>query len=341
MQHHKELDSLRAFAIFFVMVAHWTPYGSLGDLSLGALGVEIFFCLSGFLMTLILLKARDRVTEQGGLKVLGNFYLRRILRIFPVYYCALFILLLLTPLFGSALKEHFPSFLLFSSNFYLYSLGHWEPMISHFWSLAVEIQFYLIWPLLLLFLPRAWLRPLFFLGILMGVIARAVLFYSELPDGHLPELLLILPQTCIDLFCFGALTASYFLEKANFARSPWRFLPLALGMALLGLVEFFDLPGLIFYRSIVGLLMIFVLGFCLKNPRGLPGAFLRWSPLVVIGQISYGLYIYHNLAEFAVLRFFNPGPLALVFMFFLVMGMAGLSWILLEGPINRLRVKLR
>jgi peptidoglycan/LPS O-acetylase OafA/YrhL len=157
----KELDGLRGIAVIVVMALHifkrasyFTEHPVLLSITklttLGWVGVDIFFALSGFLITSILLRAKQ---EEHYFR---NFYVRRVLRIFPLYYAALAILLLfapkLEPEFTSQLNVALPVLLLYQQNWaMLFKEFHITQYLGITWSLAIEEQFYLIWPLVVFF----------------------------------------------------------------------------------------------------------------------------------------------------------------------------------------------
>jgi|SRR6185312_8793840 len=170
--HLPALDGIRALAVFVVILYHSGAVQSVP----GDLGVSAFFVLSGFLITWLLIKELDRT----GTVSLRDFYKRRTLRIFPAYYA--FVIL---SLIGDALLHHYWSWgiigaaFTYTVNYYNAFLGHPTTSVAHAWSLAVEEQFYLLWPLLLLILwkkGRAHTRNVLAL-IVIGVLAwRAVLY---------------------------------------------------------------------------------------------------------------------------------------------------------------------
>ena len=184
--HVGALDGLRFFAFFGVFVWHalqnspslrpWVSYGTLG--------VQVFFVLSGFLIGSILLEQRDRrdVTLANKLK---TFYIRRSLRIFPLYYLALLILLVLPligmPYVGGSTNLFWNAFYL--TNFRMYFGGEFG-VLSHFWSLAVEEHFYLLAPLVIFLSPMrglAWA----FVGCWISVaIARVLFALSDEENAH-------------------------------------------------------------------------------------------------------------------------------------------------------------
>jgi peptidoglycan/LPS O-acetylase OafA/YrhL len=146
-----QLDGLRAVAVGAVMLQHFWLGAGLFDF--GAMGVRLFFVLSGFLITGILLKSRELLDsgEQRPSFALGRFYIRRFLRIFPLYYAVLLAAWLLR-LWGT--RGEMGWHLAYLTNVDLFLRGRWWGDISHFWSLAVEEQFYLVWPLVILLAPR-------------------------------------------------------------------------------------------------------------------------------------------------------------------------------------------
>jgi peptidoglycan/LPS O-acetylase OafA/YrhL len=144
MTRRKELDGLRALAIFGVMYTHFVN----DDSALGTLGVYLFFVLSGYLISGILLRCRDliegsRATPSGTLR---TFYVRRILRIFPVYYLYLFGLLIVG---STEIHEQFWWHATFNSNL-LFSFFPFTSLTPHLWTLSVEEQFYFFWPAVIL-----------------------------------------------------------------------------------------------------------------------------------------------------------------------------------------------
>ena len=183
--HLIQLDGLRAVAIGLVLAQHLLPLHRLmpnpGGLPphklvppLGFYGVCLFFVLSGFLITRILLAARDRVAlgESGVGRQMGVFYARRTLRIFPLYYGTLLALALLDV---RHIRERLPWHLTYTGNWLFsmpaaYNAGGFE---RHFWSLGVEEQFYLVWPWLILLTPRRLLLPVMALALASGPVWRA------------------------------------------------------------------------------------------------------------------------------------------------------------------------
>lgn len=160
-----ELDGLRGIAILLVLVSHFGYFHPVGGLETvvldithaGWTGVDLFFALSGFLITGILLDSKDER------RYFRNFYIRRTLRIFPLYFTYLLVFFhVLVPVahhfkvWGNVVPKGEIWYWLYCTNFlYVFDLG--TQMLGPFWSLAVEEQFYLVWPLLVYFMPRRWM----------------------------------------------------------------------------------------------------------------------------------------------------------------------------------------
>ena len=156
-----QLDGVRAIAISAVLLAHFPVFPALVQIYAmqpGQLGVRLFFVLSGFLITRILLHCRDLV-ESGTVSlgaVLRRFYTRRALRIFPLYFLVVGVFAWLG---APNVREHLVWHLTYTTNFRMAALASNLFPAGHFWSLAIEEQVSAVWPLLTLVLPRRWLGP--------------------------------------------------------------------------------------------------------------------------------------------------------------------------------------
>jgi peptidoglycan/LPS O-acetylase OafA/YrhL len=164
MKHIPALDGLRGIAIIMVILYHFIrfePQGSFQELfkrisEMGYMGVDLFFVLSGFLISGILFS----IYEKGqGLK---QFFVRRVLRIFPAYFFLLILMFYISPLFSTSIPyelslENSQYFWLYLLNFYIELNGFSAaPYLTHIWSLSVEEQFYLFFPFVLPFLKHYW-----------------------------------------------------------------------------------------------------------------------------------------------------------------------------------------
>jgi peptidoglycan/LPS O-acetylase OafA/YrhL len=186
---------IRAVAISLVILDHWT----LGPFAFGEMGQLIFLVLSGYLISGLVWKNEIYWGATGQwLRRLGVFYLRRALRIGPAYYAAL----ALGALLPLAMLHQYPLwFVLPAANLLCYRLQTWPEGLGHYWTLALEEQFYLLWPLLLTLLQR--------LGKVVGglwtIAGLGLLFRFSWVWAVGPGFVTVLLPACLDLFAAGAL----------------------------------------------------------------------------------------------------------------------------------------
>jgi peptidoglycan/LPS O-acetylase OafA/YrhL len=308
-----ELDGVRAIAVGLVFLNHFAPTKTAPWLdfirNLGWVGVDIFFVLSGFLVTAILLKA---VNQEG---YFSNFYTRRALRIFPLYYLLITgcLLIMLVAKQGAPLRE---MQLDWGSPLWLYAyLGNVVTAVTNamppnffvpMWSLHVEEQFYLVLPLLVMFLTPATLKRVLIAAVFVAPAIRLLLDWSH-PD--FPMLQYMLFPCRMDSLALGGLLAVSRVDHDALKR--WRR-PLVVGTAclLLVAVETFRRGGGIFDGHIertIGYTLFDVafLGFIMSvlSLRGtVATAWLNWRPLQYIGMVSYGFYLLQYPAEGLFLR---------------------------------------
>ena len=343
-----QLDSLRALAVFAVMIHHWLP-GFLGFGPWGDLGVRCFFVLSGFLITGILLRARTAV-ESGRTSVgwqMRQFYIRRSLRIFPIYYLTL----LVGAFLGMhVLRETFWWHACYGSNFYFALRGNWHGYVSHLWSLSVEEQFYLLWPALILLLPRRILP-----GIFGACIAGAVLTRAGLAAALGPEhiALKVLLPSCLDSLVTGALLSWFFTAKPSLGSTAnvWSRRGFAATTVLFLALRVLEHVGIgktlvaVLGPLVDAVLFAGIIGKCAQGISGPLGRIMDLGPLQYFGRISYGLYLYHMFAAYVAGMFANkfgltvPGPGFVQFALFFTMSVtaAALSQKFIERPFNNLK----
>ncbi|MBN2117448.1 MAG: acyltransferase [Anaerolineales bacterium] len=307
------LDGLRAIAILLVFATH-------SDLAeFGWVGVQLFFVLSGFLITGILLDMKDSLPAG---KYFTKFYGRRFLRIFPLYYFYLAAMavvaywLLQVGFRKSTVQIFFDQ--VWSAVFYVYDIFyraewfHPAHFLDHFWSLSVEEQFYILWPLLLLILPKEHLKKLFIFFIFLGAGFRVLLYLWYLSGDNLwffrePFGLVVyaLPFSHLDAFAFGA-----YISRYTIWRPRAQLLVLALLVSTVGFtVTYFTTgsmgavtalgyslslgPGYQFVWMYTLLNYFFaVLIYCVVRERFWV-RFLEMPWLRYLGKISYGMYVYH------------------------------------------------
>lgn len=345
LKYMPQLDALRAFAVLAVMVHHFLPvdrYIPTDFLTLGLLAVRLFFVLSGFLITGILLGYRS--DEPG--TALKRFYSRRVLRIFPIYYLTLFIALALQvrPIQQGAFWH-----LTYTSNFIAPFHPEWMGPASHFWTLAVEEQFYLVWPFIMLFVPRAYLTRVIVATIALAVIFRALVL-TVLPIPM--EAGGVFTFATLDSLAGGALLALFHYDENLRPHLP-RFMKLCLvaGSAILAVCTFFYVYNIgfrVLYTLLcLGVSLVFMV-LIEKTSRGFSGkakVLLEHPVILYTGKISYGLYVYHNFMLALVLYSLSKTTAATDYRvtaplsFIATFAAAMLSWHLIERPISRLKDK--
>ena len=346
MRRLSQLDGLRALAVAAVVWSHWAPHYNFG-LPFGT-GVQLFFVLSGFLITAILLEQRATVGSRWN--VWKIFYARRSVRIFPAFY----LVLALAALFGvTDVREKWTWHASYLSNFLFFNQASWGPFpqpIRHFWSLAVEEQFYLVWPFLVLLLPLRWLRnTIIFLILFAPAFRIAATFFW--PDNPLPK---VLPFACFDALGLGSLLALLQRKPEMMPISLDRFARLLCACGLAGTILFKGLTALpgdnLAIRSLGHTAWIFFFGWLIYRAAigfdGKVGAFLSARPIVYIGTISYGIYLFHNLIPWAFQHLLPPEAVTIFANHFWIALLAystttllisAASWHLLELPFNSLK----
>ena len=364
--HIIQLDGIRFIAVALVLLAHLTNT----PLPIGELGVTMFFVLSGFLISRILMQSRDKLKDQpdGFKKYLRKFLIRRTIRIFPVYYLCIFILYLLGV---PSVHEFLAWLVLYGTNIYMASHEAWMGSVDHLWSLAVEEQVYIFFPFLIFFVPRKNLLPV--LGI-MGVLSVLLRLYFYL-SGRSWIVSYVSMPACLDSFAFGGLMAWLQLYKIEtFTRIFSKKWLVILGvLAWLGVyywsryIWLHDLPAnkynvvkIVFDRLIASAFCFFLIGSAVIGYTGLMAGFLENRVSVYLGKISYGIYLYHNFVfnhyhsysapNHPVVRFFNKvyrhfpelkdfPPFQIVAVCAFTVMVAAISWHFFEKPINALKDK--
>jgi peptidoglycan/LPS O-acetylase OafA/YrhL len=362
-----ELDGVRSIAIGLVLLHHvWTYTGGsvFGHAltifaDVGWCGVDIFFALSGFLITGILIDTRGRENYWK------SFYIRRSLRIFPLYYATITALwlayLVVVPRLGVETGE--PAgpiwvYYLYLSNFAVTWRGEFGFLpLDVSWSLAIEEQFYLVWPFIVSFCSRRQLLRLMLAVIVLSPLVRLGL-HALRPELYAPSYVFLFGR--LDALALGGLVA----WVARFGDESWirRIIaaagPLWLALIAFRLVDRFDRHDPLFialgYTLVPAATAATVMGLvCGRWSRSVGRALASW-PMVAVGKISYGLYLLHLVARALV----EKGPLGrflglderpesllwallhLLVVSGLAIALASASWFGFEKPILRLKSKL-
>jgi peptidoglycan/LPS O-acetylase OafA/YrhL len=355
MKYYKQLDGLRAVAIISVMLAHWVlpiiKIEILKNLPLTS-GVTLFFVLSGFLITNILLNFREKNQAAGvsQFNSIKSFYIRRSLRIFPIYYLLIFLLFIVN---FSSTRELFPWLASYTTNIYMTINTTYIGSFTHFWSLAVEEQFYIFWVFVAVFVPQKHLKNTIVTFIVFSLLS---LFYMmQFTRFWLSDLLVINQMYSLG---FGALIAYYFKYEPEFFEkisvSKMKGI-LIIGLLLYTLVFIYRKPDSLFEmfrlfkNPAMSVIYFFAVLIAVKDGfKGLIKKILESRVMIFIGRISYGLYIYHLFINDLFLHVINKytkiqtTPFG-YFLIFLVLNflIASLSWYLIEKPINGLKKYFR
>ena len=346
LKHAVQLDALRAIAVFSVLIYHWLPKQLFlnSTFEIGFLGVKFFFVLSGFLITLVLLEYRDKIAlkPQTFWQTIRRFYIRRCLRIFPGYYLTIFF----TSIFLLKLHPSFIWHLSYTSNFY-YSWHKWD-INSPFWSLAIEYQFYLFWPFVIFLVPKPHLEKVILSTIFVAPIFK-ILCLGMAWNGIRINLL---TPACLDSLALGALLAFYTYNQnqaqAKKSLCNWGlWLGGSLSVFLIITKQYVD-PGirLIVTDSVNAFFFVWLIDRAARGFSDITGTILEFKPLVYVGKISYGIYVYHSfIAALVVPKMLSyvgvayPRSVAIQFVLntLTTILLAMLSWKYIEQPINNLK----
>jgi peptidoglycan/LPS O-acetylase OafA/YrhL len=336
-----QLDGVRAIAVGGVLIHHLLVALPNFETTVpwGLVGVRLFFVLSGFLITGLLIHALD--TGGDALdrpRVMKQFYIRRALRIFPIYY----LVLAAAWAVGSAeIQEQLPWLATYTYNLWVSHLGWFTASFAHFWSLCVEEQFYLVWPWLVVFAPR---RHVFVYAIVM-VIAGPAYRYVALVYEFNDVALYALTPSSLDALGLGALLALVTRGYPVSERFERRLRLLALPLCVLGLVaiRWSHTADAVLYETFVAVGCLWLVAAASRGFRGVAGRVLEARPVMYLGKISYGVYVYHLLIRDTFKLDFLPiGVVPKEILDFVIytaatIALASLSWFALERPILRLK----
>jgi len=303
MKYIKQLDTLRTFAVLLVIIAHWAPKDFNKLFSFGNLGVNIFFVLSGFLITRIILNEKEDI-EKEGVKVkkfsaIGRFMMRRSLRIFPVYYLILFVLYFGDSYLSNPIPNDWEYYVMYLQNFlYYFRQSFPGGKVGHFWTLAVEEQFYLVWPWVLFFVNRKYIKNVMVIGIILGTISSLLL--PLIPGKEI--LTPVLTICCLQSFCLGGLLAYWIVKRDSSLNNNYSFLK---RMAITSLTVYVGIklfyPSFIFFdRLFESILTTWFIALILLDKTSKIDYILSNKILISIGRVSYGIYIFHNFIPVSV-----------------------------------------
>ena len=346
MKYVPNIDGLRAIAVFGVLISHYLPDDNfLKKLPWGLLGVYLFFIISGYLITTILISLRTKYNGQVK-KGLKEFYAKRFIRIFPPYY----LLLLLYLIAGIDFKwSDITSCFFYYFNIYqsIYPSGKY-PFLGHFWTLCIEEQFYLCWPFVVYLCNSKLLLKLTVFLILISPAIRLLLSISGLDFIQIRNL----PICALDYLGLGALLAQLHLGQWKAAykylvKYKFWILIASISLFLIGhqnvFGSSFDASIGLFFSGITGFV---VLEYASQSNRKFINLMLGNRTIRYIGRISYGIYLYQFLSLLFLYKLIsilgNPPVFQNEWGFagiwtLITMGICIASWHLYESPLLRLK----
>lgn len=351
--YYTQLDALRFFSVAAVMIAHWVAWDSnnflLKTMHWGN-GVIFFFVLSGFLITEILLKQKQEISLKQ--KTIGQslktFYIRRTLRIFPVYYILIFYLFYIG---YRNTRDIFPYLATYTSNIFQATSNDYVGDFNHFWSLAVEEQFYIFWPVCIFLVAEKHLLKFIVATIILSVISRLGFVYFY-PEKWMAASYLV--NNIMFALSIGALLA--YLKKHNTTlflkiSSSVIATPLIIGLYLLVFFcvvhqNYFPAINFLFDEFLFSLVAFIILARCTGSGYKFAGKWLLENKtLRHLGQITYGLYLFHLFAINVFYDYISPKlqlhtekkQTAWLLFFLFTWIAAELSYAIIEKPINNLK----
>ena len=358
--YRPQLDGLRFMAFFAVFVAHTTGgagelIGAWGGISLraGVYGVDLFFLLSAYLVTELLLREGDLTASESPNDPknrinLRAFWLRRILRIWPLYYTFLFTAPWLFPLLGredTADAAYLAAYAFFVGNWACAARGFPKSPIGPLWSVSIEEQFYVAWPLLIRWIPR--FRLVYLFGGMIGVafLTRWVQYHSgtRYPGTWCSTL------SRLDPLALGGLIALLLHGRERVLG-----LGLRLGLLISGLASWILVSRYAYIDNqqsaaavVLGLFMVGIGSSAMLlgalGTETILGRFFGNRLIVYLGRISYGLYVFHGLSIAVIDRFgpsgreFSSLAIRKGFAMALTILLAAVSYRWIERPFLRLK----
>ncbi len=285
MKYFAKIDGLRFIAIFLVLIEHFADFiGS--KISAGYYGVDLFFVISGFLITGILLRSEGGSFRKSYFRFLG----RRTLRIFPIYYLSIFILWLSGL---EIVREKIAWLLLYSYNYAWVAFDIPYTPVNHFWSLGVEEQFYLFWPFVVLSLRS---KPKLLITLILLIVAFG---FSQFVFNIIPSISeynnvgLLTRMASLGMGALGAVYLSIYKAPDKLMKN--RVVEISMFVILI-VTLLFD------YKLKVCVLALTSLYLVIKSSKyefslNFVNTFLTNKHIVYIGTISYGIYVYHFILQ--------------------------------------------
>ena len=344
MNKNPSLYSLRFYLCCVVIFLHWhfwdqaffmrhsvlkTIFLPLTD---GGFALDIFFVLSGYFITYDLMISKLAPDSSFTFKKkVAVFYIKRVLRIFPIYYLLIAILFVVN---WTNLRENILYYITYNANFLVFRDAKWNNL-SHTWSLAIEEQFYLIWPFIILLVPR---NKLLITLITLSFVSIGCYVYAISANYWLSILL----PSCFFTFSAGGILAILKIFHSKYLEFKWINLLLFL-LLLLKFICFSRIFNGTFFnimndyeRVIDVVLALLLINFFLLNPN-----ILNFSITSYLGKVSYGLYLYHYVITTKFVSLFSENFLLnFIIKFLLLIAISSISFELIEKKLIQYGVYL-
>lgn len=342
-----QIDGLRCFAVLSVIISHYLITDSSSEfikkIPFGS-GVNLFFVISGYLITAILLNKKQDIENQTTtlLKEIKNFFVKRTLRIFPIYYIVILFLFIFN---YNEIKDYSIYLITYTTNIYMTFHNTYIGNKTHLWSLAVEEQFYLIWPFIIFFTKRKYFLPIILSLIVLSLCSKYYfLNYTPYQLGANAFL-----TSCFDSLGMGALLA--YLQLYHTIIFEKLINKKILLMLIIGYVLLFIFPGILsslkplLENFATSLIYFYMVGIAAQNKfSGITKYALENKIAVYLGKISYGIYIIHNFMGDLFYNFFaqklpptDHHSIRVIYWICLTIIFASISWFLIEKPILKLK----
>ena len=280
------------------------------------------------------------------------------MRIFPVYYFLIFVLAIIGKTTYTTINENIWYYLTYTSNILFFNTQKWDGMLSHLWSLAVEEQFYLIWPWLIIFVPQRHVFKVIFLSLLLGILSNFAL--KVIFPGN--EFLDVLTPTCFDAFAIGGIWAYIKVyQSSRIDKLKSIFIKFGLFCLLLYVMkESFNFEVFVPNRTFISIVALALIIFAIEYKDTLVHRkIFENNYLMFIGKISYGIYLFHSIIpwiwnegykelanNFSIIESINTSETIVKMIFFIfklsiLLGFCWFSFTFFENPINKLKHKFK
>lgn len=353
MKYYKQLDSLRFFSVLCVMIGHWISWDTENRFVKGfhwGNGVDFFFVLSGFLITEILYNQKIEI-ELGNttfFQSIKKFYTRRTLRIFPIYYLLIIFLFYIN---YKNTREIFPYLISYTSNILEAKTNNYVGDFNHFWSLAVEEQFYIIWPFFIFLISKKHLLKFIIATITLSIISR-ICFIIIAPNQWMAasyltiNVMFALGIGALLAYIKNSYTAFFNKISASMLLAPFVFtIYIFLSFKVVN-KGYFPAINFLLDEVLFCIFSAFVIARAVGSEYKYIAKFiLENKNFTHLGQISYGLYIYHLFAISTYWDYIAPKlglhtdkkETAWMLYFLFTWLTAEISYLFIEQPINYLK----